>query len=223
MGKRNRICTVDNCDRPAPYKLYCTKHYQQVKIHGRIKERPKMHDWCTAPGCNSRANRKVAGLCEKHYMRLRRNGTFESIQPRVPDKECITEGCSARAYRVDGLCRNCSVRLMKNGSVERHVGSLHPIWREFDSVSYRTVHQRIRARRGFAKDRKCVDCGGRAAHWSYNNRSPVEREGANEGRAVRYSPLLCDYEPRCVSCHKQFDLAARRFSWERALPAKRAS
>jgi hypothetical protein len=32
---------------------------------------------CTAPNCTKNANRVKAGLCEAHYVRLRRNGDFE--------------------------------------------------------------------------------------------------------------------------------------------------
>lgn len=218
-----RVCTVDGCDRPRPYRLYCTKHYQQVKKYGCVQQTKKKYKWCTVPGCELRANRTGAGLCEKHYMRLRRNGTFESIQKRVPDAECKADGCHARAFRVDGFCRNCGLRFDRNGVLDRHVGVLHPNWNSFDSVGYSTVHQRIRNWMGSARNYQCVDCNKKAAHWSYNHRSPFEKEQVVEGYLVRYSPLLCDYEPRCVKCHKRFDLSVKGFSWGKALPEKCAA
>lgn len=37
---------------------------------------------CSVPGCGNDANRARLGLCEKHYMRQRRNGTTERLVPK---------------------------------------------------------------------------------------------------------------------------------------------
>lgn len=212
-----RICTVSGCDRTAPYKLYCTKHYRQMKKFGEIRD-IVFHEFCQAPGCNSKANRRRAGLCEKHYMRMRRNGTFESIQKRIPDAECIAEDCHDRAATVAGYCRNCHLRLKSHGTLERHVGVLSPLWLNFDEANYRTVHQRIRKWRGSASGYICVDCGENAYHWSYNHSSIFERTEVVDGFSVSFSPLVSDYDPRCVKCHKKFDLAVIRSKSIKALP-----
>lgn len=212
-------CQAPNCDRTRVYRLYCTKHHRQVKKHGRIMQPKVMHDWCTAPGCEARANRRGAGLCEKHYMRLRRNGQFESIAKRAPDAECKADGCSKRASRIDGFCRNCGLRFDRNGDTEHRVGYLHSSWLGFDEVSYGAIHQRLRKWRGAARLYKCVDCNRQGAHWSYSHRSPFEREELLGKYIVQFSPIVSDYVPRCARCHKRFDLAVRSFSWGRALPA----
>lgn len=45
---------------------------------------------CSVDGCSSDANRVGAGLCEKHYMRLRRRGTTDSV--RRPEKIMHSHG-----------------------------------------------------------------------------------------------------------------------------------
>lgn len=38
---------------------------------------------CSVDGCDALANRIGAGFCEKHYFRMRRNGTTDRRQPKV--------------------------------------------------------------------------------------------------------------------------------------------
>ena len=72
--------------------------------------------------------------------------------------------------------------------------------------SYLSVHQRLLKLHGKALLYKCVDCGERASQWSYDRKCPDERIDSKIG--VPYSVDLDRYEPRCVPCHKRFDLLA---------------
>lgn len=93
-------------------------------------------------------------------------------------------------------------------------GDNAPAWAG-DSVTYAGMHIRLRTLRGSASKRKCVDCGKSAAQWSYTlNAGERERTGP-EGK---YSVSVDDYEPRCVPCHKRYDLA-RTPSWGRKFDA----
>jgi thymidine kinase len=58
---------------------------------------------------------------------------------------------------------------------------------------------------------RCVDCGGRAQEWSFNGDltehiiwGPVTRHGEVWIGAWSGDPDA--YEPRCKSCHHEFDL-----------------
>lgn len=83
-------------------------------------------------------------------------------------------------------------------------GAANPRWRG-DAVTYAGAHLRIRAVRGPASEHGCIDCGRPAAHWSYDRSDPHERAGPDGP----YSTDSQHYQPRCVPCHKRFDLAAR--------------
>jgi 5-methylcytosine-specific restriction endonuclease McrA len=56
---------------------------QSLKTVGQTT--PTTQQTCSVDGCGSRANRVKFGLCEKHYMRLRRNGTTDRTlkPPRI--------------------------------------------------------------------------------------------------------------------------------------------
>lgn len=47
---------------------------------------------CSVDGCDMEANRKGAGLCEKHYMRQRRNGTTKTQYERAEEFSIHSHG-----------------------------------------------------------------------------------------------------------------------------------
>lgn len=76
--------------------------------------------------------------------------------------------------------------------------------------SYKTLHSRLSRTRGRAAEHTCVDCGGPAAAWSYNNNDPDElTETQVGGSLVAYSINLANYDPRCTPCHSRFDGAGK--------------
>lgn len=74
--------------------------------------------------------------------------------------------------------------------------------------SYDTAHMRVKSFRGYARTHDCVDCGKEARDWSYDGRCPLEQIGYRPGRTglFKWSPDPRSYSPRCVPCHKKFDL-----------------
>jgi hypothetical protein len=72
-------------------------------------------------------------------------------------------------------------------------------------ASYNQMHRRVRVARGSATVQACVDCGGQAAEWSYNNSGIDEVEGQNMTVLCKYSLDANQYDPRCRSCHRTFD------------------
>lgn len=77
------------------------------------------------------------------------------------------------------------------------------IHRRIAAPTYSAVHARLAADLGPAKCRECVDCGSGAEHWSYDHTDPNEL--ASESGP--FSIDLGRYKPRCVPCHKAFDLS----------------
>ena len=67
---------------------------------------------------------------------------------------------------------------------------------------FQAVHSRLYRSRGYAREHKCIGCGGQALDWAYQY-SAGSSELVLEGR--RYSSNLDDYAPMCRSCHSAFD------------------
>lgn len=164
---------------------------------------------CTITECSRPRRTRTADYCEMHYYRIRRSG-----QPGAPESQrrtpgtCQHDGCERPDAGAHRWCRLHAERVRKHGdpacvlSAPRNSGEQHPQWKG-GSVLYSGMHMRIRKVRGAASTRECVDCGDTASHWSYDHRDPDERHSP-EGA---YSLDIEHYQPRCVPCHKTYDLA----------------
>ena len=76
-------CKNDNCDRiDIRSSGLCKKHHHQewiLKKEGRkVRERISF-DLCQAPDCNQPTSKNRGKYCEKHYVRLRRNGRLDLV------------------------------------------------------------------------------------------------------------------------------------------------
>lgn len=106
-----------------------------------------------------------------------------------------------------GYCLNHGRHVAKGGHAD-HVGeSAHcheanGSWKGSD-VGYTGAHERVRRARGSVRQHSCIDCGAPARHWSYNHADPAELV-TPEGLPYSGDPSM--YDPRCVACHKRFDL-----------------
>lgn len=171
---------------------------------------------CKHPGGCARPT-KGHGWCKAHLDRVRNTGKPgpAEIRPRMPlGRKCVIEDCDhiVKADGARGFCGMHYQRIKKHGdpSVVLSGGAslpreLNPGWTG-DAASYNAVHQRLRNYMGRAADHQCHECGGHAAHWSYDNADPNERIDVQMGR---YSPDLDHYQPRCVPCHSALDRRAR--------------
>lgn len=68
MKNKNKICKAKGCDREAVCKGYCPKHYQQIKLRGKLIEKNYLYveGICKMIGCNGKILAK--GLCQPHYL-----------------------------------------------------------------------------------------------------------------------------------------------------------
>lgn len=140
-----------------------------------------------------------------HYNRIRRNGHLDLLPVRKRGT-CTVDGCTSPDKGPHGLCGMHRERVRKHG--DPHIvlagpREQNPNWRG-DSIKYRAAHERLRVERGRAADYECTDCGRPAAHWSYNHTDPDELTE----KGWPFSPSPEHYSPRCVPCHKTFDLAS---------------
>lgn len=209
----NLVLTTFVCERPEGHLVhYSDGNIKNVELSNlswstEVTQKPELNLTCKAAECRNKPRSSSADYCEMHYYRLRRNGTLDIVASRIPDAICRVRGCNNKAQHTNGLCRNCHLRYERNGSFEHHHrGELHNLWLSNDDVTYTAVHQRLRHYRGNAREYKCVDCGTQAQHWSYNHDADNEKVEQLGMSVVPFSPDLTHYSPRCVRCHKHYDM-----------------
>lgn len=172
---------------------------------------------CTVEGCDRPVKPRARhGFCYGHYMKNWRYGTpTPEHSPKHADLTGQTFGTLTVLERVGQLWRcACSCggqRLARIGDLRRY-GSANTCGEKRNhrrgDVSYFTAHQRVTVERGPASTYRCVDCGTRAQQWSYDHGDPGELLASGvSANEVPYSTDPAHYSPRCVSCHKRFDLA----------------
>jgi hypothetical protein len=181
---------------------------------------------CDVEGCERDQRGTVPGLrvCGMHRSRWYRHGSFEPTRKWSPrnnnPQPCKVEDCAVTEDGASGYCKRHGTRLRRHGDPTAFVapadrnfptGEGHPHWTG-DRATYHAAHLRVARRRGPAKRQRCVDCGLQARQWSYTRESSRELT-SEEGP---YSPDPADYVPRCIPCHKRFDLARIRGDHDRA-------
>jgi len=172
---------------------------------------------CSVDGCVKPTRRKRAELCGMHYHRQYRGkpiGDALELKRKSRSPECHIDGCTKPDAEA-GLCSMHGSRRRRHGNPEVVIahedrnmpaGASHPRW-VGEEASYSAVHSRVKRLKGPAAQHDCVDCGLTAQHWSYDHRDPEEKLGdARSANLVAYSTKLDHYSPRCVVCHKRYDL-----------------
>lgn len=169
---------------------------------------------CSVDGCEKSVRGKTS-YCYAHYMKAWRYGT--------PTPQHAYRGEDVVGQRFGTLtvlrresnrwrCRcDCGAEVLKAWvtDLKRHASPTcgSGLCRRREIPTYVSVHLRLAADRGPASSRSCVDCGRQARHWSYDHADPDELISdvpATLGIAFSADPE--HYLPRCVSCHKSFDL-----------------
>lgn len=168
---------------------------------------------CAIDNCERPIKRN--GFCYGHYMKNWRYGT---PTPEWPDKwEDVRGkryGTLTASERRDGkwlcICDCGETRVASIGELNR-TGEQNTCGNKGNHLSsdvdYTAVHSRLRSRRGSASKHECVNCGARAQHWSYDHEDPDERiSRAPRTLGIAFSLHMDHYQPRCVPCHKRYDL-----------------
>lgn len=78
--------------------------------------------------------------------------------------------------------------------------------------TYASVHVRLTRERGRASEHTCIECGGGAADWAYNNSCPEEVQSwvKHDHCVLRYCEHLEHYDPMCRSHHQIKDAAENK-------------
>lgn len=170
-------CTVDGCNLSIKRRDLCYRHYMRWWRYGDPLHRPML------------AYRDITG---------QRFGTIVAVEykRKQPDQPVSMWLCKCDC----GETTLVRVGDLNSGSVRSCGDSRHQRW---EVVGNKAAHDRVRRERGSASLHRCVDCGGDAAHWSYDHRDEAELVDAKKGP---YSLDPAHYEARCVPCHKRFDL-----------------
>lgn len=168
---------------------------------------------CSVTGCSKQVRGKT-GWCYGHYMKNWRYGTpTPEHATRIVDIAGSRFGTLTVVARIENKWRcecDCGrTRIVSAGELNR-TGSANtcgyrPAHR-CDNPTYSAAHDRIRTDCGPASLHQCQDCGNRAAHWSYDHEDPDEMHEMIGSTLVAYSANQSHYAPRCVPCHKRYDL-----------------
>lgn len=108
-----RVCQVQECDRPALARGWCTAHYERWRKHGdplgggAFRKPRRQRRMCPVPGCGRES--KTTGLCPMHYQRQRLTGTTDLVR-----RACSLSECAKLHFR-DGFCRTHWTRWNRYG------------------------------------------------------------------------------------------------------------
>lgn len=170
---------------------------------------------CSLSGCDKAVKRN--GFCYGHYMKNWRYGTpTPQREPRWVDLAGQRFGTllvqSRRGEQWLCQCDCGQTRLARAGDLNRTRDLTtcgdRTVHYRLDIVGYHAAHVRCTSDRGAIATHNCVDCGSQAKHWSYNHDDPNEMLGTSgvSDQLIPYSLNPWHYSPRCVPCHKRFDL-----------------
>lgn len=121
-------CKVDGCDTTVTLRVdMCESHYRKSI---RDTKGP-----CTVEGCGTRE--QVAGLCLRHYHRMRRWGTTDDPTPTPPLGACSVEDCDG-TVKSRKLCSLHLARWYRWGSTDLRPRSDTKVCRECNEASPRT-------------------------------------------------------------------------------------
>lgn len=106
-----RICSVEECERPTDTRGMCSKHYRRWLRNGSTDLVRQPRDVCSVEGCGRK--HEARGLCQSHYKRWQRHH-----DPMVRlIKGCAHPGCLARV----AIGRYCGEHAEKSLTGRRQV------------------------------------------------------------------------------------------------------
>lgn len=168
---------------------------------------------CSVEGCE-RPRRSGYKICRMHAHRKYRTGTIGPAVQLVSDKKPVSPGqrfgeltaVSIRAGGLWALACDCGGELITTGSNLNRGRAIKCGNNDAHyAPTYERAHHRVKAIRGVARDHRCVDCGGKAEHWSFNNNPEPSGFKDEDAKLYPFSMNPSDYDPRCVKCHSKFD------------------
>lgn len=209
-----RIC--NRCNKPllrgqAKFCSHLCANTTNTKARAAVSA---LAEWptCNVDACDKRARSRKADLCPMHYHRQYRYGSLNpSHPPKYADLTGRRFGTLTLSRRVgdkwECTCDCGGTRLASLGELNR-TGDSNTCGTKSnhlsEDVDYTAAHGRVKRLHGSASQHPCIDCAKPAYHWSYDHQDPDERISSTVG--VAFSLNVERYQPRCVPCHKRFDL-----------------
>jgi len=101
-----KVCKAENCGESSRTKGYCSRHYQQIRHHGRLtpeREYGKRGTYCQVENCQEPQTAK--GHCYRHYQQIRRYGQLTPERERIYGRtNCQVPDCQER-HSARGYCK----------------------------------------------------------------------------------------------------------------------
>lgn len=220
MANKDNPCTAQGCADPigrTGAKGFCPYHYRRYAKYGNpLHATPKPNQGnCPVDGCTKAAYRK--GYCYAHYMKDWRYGTpTPKHEPTWMDVRGQRFGTltvtSERIGRFWVCACDCGETTLRDVGNLRIIGDGNTCGTPgkhyyTDEPGYTAAHQRVKRIHGSASQHSCIDCNESAYHWSYDHMDADELTYEYEpGKLIAYSAKPEHYHPRCVPCHKRYDL-----------------
>lgn len=111
----DRVCNVDQCDRPVRSKGMCGLHYDRVRAHGTTELPERAIPECSVAACDRPAVCK--GMCKAHDIRRRRgvplDTPFRPLPTRVERDDIVARILASS--RREGGCLTWTGYALKSG------------------------------------------------------------------------------------------------------------
>lgn len=123
-------CSVENCEKEARHKGWCTTHYKRWWRHGDVNHCEtnwQQHSTCLVDGCGNPP--KSLGLCALHYQRQNRYGRTENIVAPRGSGTVNSQGYvvltidGQRKYEHVVLAEKALGKTLPKGAVVHHMNS----------------------------------------------------------------------------------------------------
>jgi hypothetical protein len=196
---------------------YETKH---ARVVGRVASSPaKAARWALECICGKVFRAEGKDIRRRPNMSCGCRGRVLAL------KETQTPGlcrCCERNAEWRELCKPCYALAKQRGVLDDLAlpplpngfvgisGEQHPTYKGSQTAAergYNHVHARLRRERGKAADHMCAEgCGKPARQWSYDGYCPGEQFGSATNNSKPWCPHLEDYQPRCLTCHRMWDV-----------------
>lgn len=186
MAQSSRPCK--GCGEP----IYRTVQVAPIPHYHGPECRPR----CDVEGCDKPRHGNV--YCSAHHTRWKRTGDPLTALERQPNSGACSVGGCGQPMRKRGWCAS-------HYSMWQRQGEVKPFTYKWGDGGYFATHALLSRTLGQASARRCVDCDGPAAEWSYDHQDPNELVDTSTAYAMVYTRDLSHYEPRCKKCHRLFD------------------
>jgi hypothetical protein len=175
---------------------------------------------CKISECNNEARYKSTCLCQKHYLRFRRHGSFDLIKVKEVQKKCSVTDCD-NFRKANGLCTKHYSRQRRLGSTNLKTIKTKKQLLVAEGKSFCPSCNKIKPIDNFYKDSYatlgiaiyCKECSSKKGRLIYSS-SKSKRKNYEYRKLYNislddYNKMLKDQDEKCLICHKKFGTQSR--------------